>query len=305
MRIFVLTSTLFLFLTVSCHSGKSPSAENVPEGRIPVTTTVVKMGMLNECVELNATSQFQLKTSVKASTNGYIQEVGVTLGQQIFKGDKLFVIRSKEAQNIGNTISKIDSTLRFEGKIQVNAPGNGYILQLAYREGDYVQDGETIATIGDLKSLVFLLELPYELKPFLPSNKSVVLLLPDGEHLKGTVTGAMPSVDVTSQTQSYIIRIDNTKPIPENLMAKVQFIKKMSPNAMILPKEAILTNEVQSQFWIMQMTDSETAVKVIVRKGIEANDSVEIVSPLLKPDTKILLTGNYGLADTAKVVIEK
>lgn len=305
MRLLVLTATLFLFLTVSCHSGKSTSGENVPEGRIPVTTTVVKMGMLNECVELNATSQFQLKTSVKASTNGYIQEVGVKLGQQILKGDKLFVIRSKEAQNIGNAFNKIDSTLRFEGKIQVNAPGNGYILQLAYREGDYVQDGETIATIGDLKSLVFLLELPYELKPFLPSNKSVVLLLPDGEHLKGSVIGAMPVVDVTSQTQSYIIRVDNTKPIPENLMAKVQFIKKMSPNAMILPKEAILTNEVQSQFWIMQMTDSETAVKVIVRKGIEAGDSVEIVSPLLKPDSKILLTGNYGLADTAKVVIEK
>jgi hypothetical protein len=102
-----------------------------------------------------------------------------------------------------------------------------------------------------------------------------------------------------------MISVDTSKPIPENLMARVQFIKKMSPNAMILPKEAILTNEVQSEFWIMQMTDNETAVKVIVRKGIESGDSVEIVSPRLKPDTKILLTGNYGLADTVKVVIEK
>jgi len=55
----------------------------------------------------------------------------------------------------------------------------------------------------------------------------------------------------------------------------------------------------------MQMTDSITAVKVPVMKGIEAGDSVEIVSPHIAPDAKILVTGNYGLSDTAKVVIEK
>lgn len=292
-------------LLVSCHFGKAPTSEILPEGRTPVTVTTVKIGALNECVELNATSQFQLKTSVKSSANGYLQEVGIRLGQQVSKGDKLFVIRSKEAQNLGNTVSRIDSSLRFSGRIRVNAPGSGYILQLAYREGDYVQDGETIATIGDLNSLVFLLELPYELKPFLPGNRTITLSLPDGEQLKGTVTSAMPVIDAASQTQSYIVKVNNSKPIPENLIAKVQFIKKASSKAMLLPKEAILTNEVQSQFWIMQMKDSTTAVKVMVKKGIEAGDSVEIVSPQLSPDSKILVTGNYGLPDTAKVVIEK
>jgi multidrug efflux pump subunit AcrA (membrane-fusion protein) len=306
MRIFILPSVLLGCLLVSCHFGKAPATEeSQPEGRTPVTVTTVRIGALNECVELNATSQFQLKTSVKSSANGYLQEVGIHLGQQISKGDKLFVIKSKEAQNLGNIINRVDSTFRFSGRIRVNAPGNGYILQLAYREGDYVQDGETIATIGDLKSLVFLLELPYELKPFLRENKTVVLVLPDGERLQGTVTSGMPVIDAASQTQSYIIKVDNSKPIPENLMAKVQFVKKASLNAMILPKEAILTNEVQSQFWIMQMKDSITAVKVFIEKGIEANDSIEIVSPHLNPTSQILITGNYGLPDTAKVVIEK
>ena len=305
MKIFILPSVLLGCLLVSCHFGKAPVAESQPEGRTPVTVTRVIIGALNECVELNATSQFQLKTSVKSSANGYLREVNIRLGQQISKGDKLFAIKSKEAQNLGNIVSRVDSTLRFAGRIQVNAPGSGYILQLAYREGDYVQDGETIATIGDMKSLVFLLELPYELKPFLPGNKTVILSLPDGEQLKGTLASAMPMVDASSQTQSYIIKVDNSKPIPENLIAKVQFVKKASAKAMLLPKEAILTNEVQSQFWIMQMKDSTTAIKVLVTKGIESGDSVEIVSPHLNPDSKILVTGNYGLPDTAKVVIEK
>jgi multidrug efflux pump subunit AcrA (membrane-fusion protein) len=305
MKILILPSVLIACFLVSCHLGKSPSAETQPEGRVPVTVTNVKIGALKEYVELNATAQFQLKTSVKSVTNGYLQEVNVRLGQPVSKGERLFVIRSKEAQNLGNTVNKVDSAFRFEGKITVNSPGNGYILQLAYREGDYVQDGETLVTIGDMKSLVFLLELPYELKPFLGENKSVVLALPDGEQLKGTVTSAMPTIDVASQTQGYIIRVDNAQSIPENLIAKVQYTKKLSLNAMILPKEAILTNEVQSQFWIMVMNDSITAIKVPVTKGIETGDSVEIVSPHFNPDQKILVTGNYGLPDTAKVVIEK
>ena len=305
MKIRILPAVLIACFFVSCHFGKSPSADTQPEGRIPVTVTTVKIGPLKEYVELNATSQFLLKTSVKAVANGYLQEVNVRLGQPISKGENLFVIRSKEAQSLGNTVNKLDSTFRFEGKIKVNSPGSGYILQLAYQEGDYVQDGETIVTIGDLKSLVFLLELPYELKPYLGENKSVVLLLPDGVQLKGTVTSAMPTIDAVSQTQSYIIRVENAKSIPENLIAKVQFTKKISSDAMILPKEAILTNEVQSQFWVMLMNDKETAIKVPVIKGIEAGDSVEIVSPHFNPGQQILVTGNYGLPDTAKVVIEK
>jgi hypothetical protein len=49
------------------------------------------------------------------------------------------------------------------------------------------------------------------------------------------------------------------------------------------------------------MINDSTAVKVPVKKGMETNDNVEIVSPSLSPTDKILLTGNYGLPDTAKV----
>jgi multidrug efflux pump subunit AcrA (membrane-fusion protein) len=169
--------------------------------------------------------------------------VAITLGQQISKGEKLFVVHSKESKSLGNTVDKLDSMFHFNGEIQINAPGNGFILQFTYRDGDYVQDGEVLATIGDSKSLVFLLELPYELLPFLSLNKTVLLTLPDGKQLKGHVTNSLPSMDAQSQTQSYIIRIDHSGQIPENLVAKVQFVKKLSSNAMILPKAALLTDE--------------------------------------------------------------
>jgi hypothetical protein len=53
----------------------------------------------------------------------------------------------------------------------------------------------------------------------------------------------------------------------------------------------------------MKVIDSATAVKVPVTKGIETNDRVEIASPEFSANDRFLLTGNYGLADTAKIKI--
>lgn len=53
----------------------------------------------------------------------------------------------------------------------------------------------------------------------------------------------------------------------------------------------------------MKLLDSATAVKVPVKTGMETNDRIEILSPIFTGDDRFLLTGNYGLSDTAKVKI--
>jgi uncharacterized NAD(P)/FAD-binding protein YdhS len=53
----------------------------------------------------------------------------------------------------------------------------------------------------------------------------------------------------------------------------------------------------------MKLMDDSTAVKVPVTKGLEISDKIEIISPKFLVSDKFLLTGNYGLADTARVKI--
>ena len=65
------------------------------------------------------------------------------------------------------------------------------------------------------------------------------------------------------------------------------------------------SNEEQTAFWIMQLVNDSVAVKVPVQKGIEKNKEIEIASPPLSDSARILLTGNYGLGDTAKVKVEE
>ncbi len=290
---------------LSCHS--AASNDTAPEGEAevitPVTVTKVSSGPMEEYVELNATSVFQQKWIVKSNLNGYLQKSDIQLNKFVDKGQLLFTLKTKEAESIGNTINMLDSSFKFSGVNKIKANGNGFISELNHQGGDYVQDGEQLAVITDTKSFVFLLDLPYEMRPYIIGKDAVELILPDGEKIPALISGNVPVMDSTSQTQRIVLKVNATHTIPENLIAKVRLIKNANNHAVYLPKASILSDEAQSEFWIMKLLNDSTAIKVRIKKGIETNENVEIISPPLTEQDKVLLTGNYGLPDTAKVKI--
>jgi multidrug efflux pump subunit AcrA (membrane-fusion protein) len=287
----------------ACHRAPAEAPAEM-EGATPVTVTHPTIGRISEEVSLNATASFQIKIPVKSDINGYLSQVAVTPGQQVQKGQVLFMIKTREAAHLG-TLSSLDTSLRFSGLVKIMAPVNGFVNELSVAAGDYVQEGETLVTVSDQNSLVFLLELPYELKPNMPANKTLLLTLPDGKQLEGAPDRLLPVVNPASQTQTCVIKVHHSGTIPENLVASVRFIKNSKNNVVLLPREALLTNEVQDEYWIMKMIDSITAVKVIVDKGIESPDQVEVTGTGLTPGDIVLLSGNYGLPDTARVIIKQ
>jgi hypothetical protein len=89
--------------------------------------------------------------------------------------------------------------------------------------------------------------------------------------------------------------------LPENLIARVVIVKDIRKNTVILPKSCILSDEIMKNFWIMKLNSDSVAIKTPVSTGLIHDDSVEILSPALTSADLILSSGNYGLADTAKV----
>jgi len=301
---FLLLSCFLLFSCNGKHGGHDEEEEE-PETETPVTVTHITVSDMLEAVELNATSEFLQRSQIKATTNGYLKSVDAQPGQRVTKGQVLFVLKGKEAENLGAVIHEINPDIQYTGEISITANCNGFISEIHHQAGDYVMEGNELAEIIDSGSLVFLLQLPYELTPYLTKNKTFDIELPDGAIIKGALSMSMPTVDPVSQAQSIVIRIPGGGSIPENLIAKVKLIKNIKHDAITLPKAAILADETLEHFWIMKVIDDEYAVKVPIIKGIETDGMVEILSPELSPDDIILETGNYGLPDMAKIVIHE
>lgn len=290
-------------ILVSCKGKEEAATEGTPGASTPVTVTTISSEPLEESVSLNATSAFLQKWIVKANATGYLKTTNLQLNKYVSRGQVLYTLKTKEAESIGNSINILDSGFRFTGVNAIRANGDGFISQVDKQAGDYVQDGDQLAVITDTRSFVFLLNMPYELRPYIIGKRSLELILPDGEKLMGTISSPIPTMDPGSQTQSIILRVKSSHAIPENLIATVKLIKSSKTSGYSLPKSAVLTDETQTAFWVMKMQNDSVAVKTPVKKGIENDDRIEILAPVFSATDKILVSGNFGLSDTAKVKI--
>ncbi len=306
---FTIPLIVFFFCAIffiSCSQKSSANAdETAAETRVPVTVTSISFAPLEEAVELNATSTYLQTNIVKSNLIGYIQKAYIKYGDLVKRGQTLFILKTKEATAIGNSVNKLDPDFKFSGVNVIKSDVSGYVSEVNHQAGDYVQDGEQLAVINDAKSFVFVMNMPYEYKMYISAGKQLQLMLPDGERLLATVQSSLPLMDSISQTQAVSLKINYAHSIPVNLVAKVKIVKESKTAAPALEKKAVLSDETQSNFWVMKMINDSTAVKVPVKTGMESGDKIEIISPDFSVKDKILLSGNYGLSDTALVTIQK
>ncbi|MHB9055989.1 MAG: efflux RND transporter periplasmic adaptor subunit [Paludibacteraceae bacterium] len=286
--------------------GKTRNEDSAPaQAKTPVTIAYpTDTVMLIDAIELNATATYLLKTDIKANTTGYLTDVQIKPADWVKKGQTVFVIETKEARAIRNTINELDPSLKFSGHTSVSSPTSGYVQMLNHQIGNFVQEGETLATITDASSFGFLMIVPYEYNQLVNNNKNLIIELPDGRKLPGYVDKIMPMVDPVSQTEQVLVKLKRNISVPENLIATIKLIRQQNQELSV-PREALLTDETQSTYWVMKLINDTTAVKTVVQKGIEADKWIQIESGDIKLNDRVIISGNYGLNDTAFVQIQK
>jgi biotin carboxyl carrier protein len=302
----VLFFLIFLMVVpvITCCKNRKSTSEIEISSRTPVTVTNPVVKDIRETVEFPAVSEFLVKNVIKSPITGDVVKVTVKQGDGIKRGDLLFILKTREAAALQNK-TEIDTTLNFKGEINIPSPKDGIVSTVSHQAGDFVQEGDELVLICDPKSLVFILEAPFEMTEYVEKNKTCPLVLPDNTILRGSISGKLPEMNVQNQTVSYIINPQTSEELPENLIASAVITKKLDNNTVVLPRPALLENETMNEFWVMKVIDDSTAIKIPVTKGIENESEVEILEPKFLPSDRILLTGNYGLPDTASIIIEK
>jgi biotin carboxyl carrier protein len=291
-----------IFSVAACNQTPSASEEVAPV-ITPVTIVSIKYKPVSEIIELPAVTSFINKSIVRSTITGTIVSISVAIGDNVKKDQPLYTIRTRESSAINNTL-KGDSTFSFKGSIYITASKEGVISSVSHQNGDYVQEGDELAVISEQSSLVFILDTPFEFVKYIEKNSSCKIQLPDNQIINGNITGKLPEMDTQAQTVRYVIKPVFNGHLPANLNAVVQIVKSSRTKATVLPKPAVLSNETQTEFWVMKLINDSVAIKVPVIKGFENNEEVEITSPEFLQTDRIILAGNYGLPDTARVIIK-
>ena len=243
-------------------------------GKLEVNVTVPRVGAISEGQSLNATTVFLLNDAVRAPIAGYIKKIEVTPGESVKQGDVLFSIQSKEAAAILG-----DSLFPSRGMIQVKATEAGIVKSVDRQQGDYMQDGDQLCTIANNSSLVFMLDVPFELRKYIKLGGAYTITLPDGEVEQAHITSQIPEMDKSVQMERYVLRTASALNLPEGLIANVKIPTLAKTGAVILPKTAVLSDETQTEFWVMKVVNDSLAIKTGIEKGIETKDSIRNKEP--------------------------
>ncbi|SDX38520.1 efflux RND transporter periplasmic adaptor subunit [Hymenobacter psychrophilus] len=299
-----------LLLLAACNPAapaeETAADETAVRPRAVVTVERVQTDTLTDVLELRAVSAYPAKDVLRATTTGYLLAPVPVPGQLVRAGQTVFTLQTKEARTLHLDQLTGDPRLRFSGIIRIASPRAGVLAIVDKLAGDYVQDGEQLALVYDQTRFGFVLDVPVTQLRYVRTGQSCRITLPDGRVLPGRVAEVLPAADLATQVQRYTVRLIGPAPqLPENIAVTVQLDKTAPYRAATLPRPAVLTNETQTEFWVMRLLNDSTAVRVPVQTGLEQQGRIEIKRPVFSPQDRILVSGNYGLDDTAAVQIEQ
>jgi hypothetical protein len=300
-RIFILLFAVCMFqILFSCKAKTTATEEQVP--LVSVKTTEVIKGDIESTISLNGKTIYLKKSSIVSPIPGYINKINIRYGEAVQKDDVLFEIQTKENKALEN----INSNKENPGIVKVMAPAGGIINELIINEtGGYVVEGGILCSIVDINDLVIQMNMPFQFNAIVKKDMKCKMILPDNTAIYGTVYKILPIINEASQTQNVLIKPETNRKLPENLNLVVQFIKEKHTGSFLVVRDAVMTNETQSEFWVMKVSGQYLAVKIPVKKGMENDSIIEISSPELNINDLIITEGAYGLADSTAINIEK
>lgn len=291
---------LVVVLLGNCKPKTDPMA--MPHAQKPEVSVVgpVKMDLVDS-VQFNGQVVYLNRTHIYSPISGYLNGIFKKIGDYVTKGELLFTLQTREGeafQHLG-----IADSLGL-GITRIFSPTSGYITSLySYEAPVFIAEGSLIASIVKDDDFLVQVNVPFEQGYLMEQSGKFSIQLSDKRMLSCRLYRKLPRIEQQNQTQTYYLKVNSGKILPENLNVIVRVSRTLRKNVVALPKEALLTNETLDKWWIMKLGADSMAIKVPVVKGAEASGWVEIVSPALSPADLIIRRGAYGLPDSTKVTI--
>jgi biotin carboxyl carrier protein len=215
---------------------KEKSVEESPAA-LKTNVTIVQpvKQSLTDFLELNGNTVFQKKVVVRANIAGYIINIPWKVGDRISSGSVFCNIKTKEQDALKNIDQREPSLKQFQQPIKIITSASGFITAVNYITGDFVNEGDVLATITIPSSLVLSVNVPYEYHAYVYNGRSCQVVLPDGKKINTAITLSVPVIDPASQTQQYFIQLPASEKLPENMNLLVRIPMKQKTNVLCLP----------------------------------------------------------------------
>lgn len=283
------------------HKTKPVSEKKAP---IQVFAEPVQAQNIVKHLTFNGVTTYHKKETIRSQATGYISWVNYTIGDTIRTGQTFALLRTKEQDALAEAV-KIDSSLKqFITPLRIKSNATGIITQRNVSKNDYIAEGDVLAEVVAPNSLVIEVYVPYGFQNVIHLGTPCEIILQNGTSYPAKITGKLPTVNTAAQSQIFLIALPKTA-LPEQLNVQVKTVFKKANGVKTVPKTALQTDELLSEFWVMKVVNDSMAIKQKVTPLLENDTLVQIQSDAVKINDLVITDGAYQMQDSTRVSIKK
>ena len=182
------------------------------------------------------------------------------------------------------------------GGMTLTAPASGILKKLYVTNGQFVKEGQSLATISRNKQLLIEAEVSQKYFKEVPNIQSANIKLPWNDEVVSIQNYNGKIVSTGSSTKRHYIpvvfRIDNKGDIMPGTFLEIYLKTSESNNALVIPHTALLKE--YDSYFVYVMVAGEKYEKRNVIIGIDDGENVEVISGL-KENEVIVSQGAYAI----------
>jgi Cu(I)/Ag(I) efflux system membrane fusion protein len=180
---------------------------------------------------------------------------------------------------IRSEVEALARTGNMSESVRVVAPQDGVISALNVREGMFVEPNSTIMSLADLSSVWLQAEVFESQAEWVAAGQAAKASLDylPGHEFNGQVDYVYPILDPKTRTLRVRLRFENPEErLKPNMYARVSIYGKLHPNALSIPREALIRGKGMSRV-VLSLGDGRFRVHEVLT-GMESGDSIEIIA---------------------------
>ena len=192
-------------------------------------------------------------------------------------------------------------------KHTLRAPEAGIVVSHTADEGALVTADQVIVTIAALDSFVFVANVVQnDLRRVRPGQPATVQLAAQHRTFNAVVHSVLPSASAKTLTAPVRLDFDREQTVPTavNLFGSARIVVGQARDVIAVPVAAVLRDDVSGVQRVASAGDDGHLHWIRVTTGLSQRGLVQVIAPPLPLGSRVIVGGQVGLAEGARVRIE-
>ncbi len=315
------------FAAGGCGGGSDNQSNGGQSGPV-VAVRIARVASGRALVTVSAFGRTEAlrKERIFSPIAGIVTELHALEGTRVHAGDALAVVMPKESDASIAGAEALVRSATTEAKrrqaeqalalaraaasgLTLRSRTDGIVATRSVAAGELVPDNGEVCSVVDLRSLVFVADVPLAQVGSVRSGQAATIRVPSvpGRTFAGTVDAVFPQNDPQNQTVKVRVRFTEDAArtvLRDGVIGTAAIVTEVRPQALFVPRSAILRDDETMTNSVVIMTTDSLSRTIPVRVGVMTDTTAEVNSPLLRTGMDVIVQGNYALPDSTRVTLQ-